>query len=82
MPRKDALYCLYGITELRSLLKRCLLMQSANLFLMKYVENLSYLKTEFWLNGFTSRNGYSVCELLIFLNLVLTTDKAGKIKFI
>lgn len=41
-------------------------MQSANLFLMKYVENLSYLKTEFWLNGFTSRNGYSVFELLIF----------------
>lgn len=39
---------------------------------MKYVENLMYLQTEFSLNDFTSKNGYSLFELLVFLNLVLT----------
>lgn len=39
---------------------------------MKYVENLLYLQTEFCLNDFASKNGYSLLELLQFLNLVLT----------
>lgn len=46
-----------------------------------------YLQTEFCLSDFARKNGYSLLELLQFLNLVLTNmkpwlNKSGKIKSI
>lgn len=40
---------------------------------MKNVENLRYMEAEFCLNDFASQNRYFIFELLIFLNLILTT---------